>query len=480
VTTEGGRTVPSDEREPSDTELLRSVAEGDEQAYGVLWQRHEAAARRLAAQITTPSNVDDLVSEGFLRVLRAVKAGGGPDTAFRPYLFNTMRRYNIDTGRSYHQRISLTPDDADLDVLPAEPAGEVFSADAERQAAWRAWESLPEDTRTLLWHLVVEEETPAQIAPLLGVSPNGVSSRAVRAKERLRQAFLTQHLAAADTEECRRTRAGLGAYVRDALSTRDRTAADRHLAECRRCTAALAEVRDVNTTMRIVILPLLLGGAAVAERYLAAAAHSGGAAAGTASATVLPGHVRRIAAAAARPRVLVGGLVAAATASAGLALLLPGSAPDHRAAAGPSARSAPAQPSGPVPVPAVTRPATGPSPSPFAPSPTAPSPASPGTSRPAGDRAPVIRREVVVRLDRFSAAPGAGDGTLVSAVLPAGWELTEAQGVPMPPGVHSSTWYVSGNELRLSLRGPDAGGSALPVHIVRPDGSTRDVRFPLA
>ena len=35
----------------------------------------------------------------------------------------------------------------------------------------------------------VEEETPATIAPLLGVSPNVVSSRAVRAKERLRQAF---------------------------------------------------------------------------------------------------------------------------------------------------------------------------------------------------------------------------------------------------------------------------------------------------
>ncbi|MBN9620375.1 MAG: RNA polymerase subunit sigma, partial [Actinobacteria bacterium] len=65
--------VEVDAREPSDAELLTAVASGDDDAYGVLWARHESAARRLATQLTRPSNVDDLVSESFLRVFNAVK-----------------------------------------------------------------------------------------------------------------------------------------------------------------------------------------------------------------------------------------------------------------------------------------------------------------------------------------------------------------------------------------------------------------------
>ena len=37
--------------EVSDAQLLTALRAGDEHALGVLWQRHEPAARRLAAQI---------------------------------------------------------------------------------------------------------------------------------------------------------------------------------------------------------------------------------------------------------------------------------------------------------------------------------------------------------------------------------------------------------------------------------------------
>lgn len=231
----------TDPRAPSDTELLSAAARGDDTAYGTLCSRHEAAARRLAAQLTRHGNVDDLVRDSFQRVLQAVQAGGGPHSAFRPYLYSTMRRDKLDTGLESDQR-----------------------------AAWRAWESLPDESRTLLWHLVVEEETPAQVAPLLGLSADAVSSRAVRARERLRQAFLMQHLARADNEECRAMRAKLGSYVRNALSARDTAAVEAHLAQCADCSQALAELRDVDGSLRLVIAPLLIGGSAVAAKYLAA------------------------------------------------------------------------------------------------------------------------------------------------------------------------------------------------------------------
>jgi len=260
--------------EPSDAELITAVRAGDRDAYGVLWGRHEAAARNLARQIAKSSDVDELVSESFYRVLRALDGGGGPDGAFRPYLLSTLRRVNIDTGRGYYQRVSLTDDDTELEGTPGDSAADIAIEQGEQTAAWKAWASLPDSSRTLLWHLLVEEESPAAIAPLMGTTPNGVSSRAVRAKERLRQAFLQQHVRLADAEQCEWTRLRVGEYVRSALSNREHEAVEVHLEDCKRCKAVVAEITDVNQTLKVLVAPVILGAAAVG--YLQAAGASTG------------------------------------------------------------------------------------------------------------------------------------------------------------------------------------------------------------
>jgi hypothetical protein len=192
-----------------------------------------------------------------------------------------LRRINIDNGRSYYTRVALTDDERDLELDHSDSAADILADNDESSAAWRAWNSLPDSTKTLLWHLIIEEETPAQIAPLIGTTPNGVSSRAVRARERLRQAFLQQHLLDADNEPCRQARRRFGEYVRDALSARDRTEVQGHLDGCARCQAALFEVTDINQTMRVVIGPAVLGGLVLASHYAAASGISVGAAKGS-------------------------------------------------------------------------------------------------------------------------------------------------------------------------------------------------------
>ena len=54
----------------------------------------------------------------------------------------------------------------------------------------------------VLWHTEVEQQKPADIAPLLGMSANSVSALAYRAREGLRQAFLSQHAADPDDVDC--------------------------------------------------------------------------------------------------------------------------------------------------------------------------------------------------------------------------------------------------------------------------------------
>jgi RNA polymerase sigma factor (sigma-70 family) len=354
--------------QPSDAELITAVRAGDETAFGSLWTRHEHAARRLARQIGNPSNADDLVSEAFFRVLRALKSGSGPDGAFRPYLFSTLRRINIDNGRSYYTRVSLTDDDSDLELEHTDSAADVLMDNTESSAAWRAWNSLPDATRTLLWHLVIEEETPAQIAPLIGTTPNGVSSRAVRAKERLRQAFLQQHLLDADSDGCRRSRARLGEYVRDALSARDRTEVQAHLDTCEGCRAALFDVADLNQTMRLLIAPAVLGGALLAAHYITAtgAAAGAGAAKGAIFGRVSLHHLKNPAVATG----VVGIVVAAGIGSAFAIHAVSTSAPAKPAAAlSPAASAAASGPRPPPPVPASAPPR--PTPTSITPTPTA-------------------------------------------------------------------------------------------------------------
>jgi len=372
--------------EPSDAELITAVRAGDREAYGALWGRHEAAARNLARQIAKSSDVDELVSESFYRVLRALDGGGGPDGAFRPYLLSTLRRVNIDTGRGYYQRVSLTDDDTALEGEPGESAADITIEQGEQSAAWLAWASLPDSSRTLLWHLLVEEETPAAIAPLIGTTPNGVSSRAVRAKERLRQAFLQQHVRMADTEKCEWTRLRVGEYVRDALSNREHLAVDAHLKECKRCKAVVAEIADVNQSLKVLVAPIILGGAAAAAGYL----HAAGASAGVH--LVGLGQLRRLI----RPSVLAGAATVVAAAGIAGALVAANQGGHPKAAPPPPAPSSssvqvvqappptpkpPAPKPKPKPKPPVVPPPPPPTPTPTTPPPT-PTPPAPSTPKP--------------------------------------------------------------------------------------------------
>lgn len=255
---------------PSDAELIARVRGGDLAAYGELFERHVEAARRLARQLMRGPDVDDLVSEAFARTLIALQGGGGPDVAFRAYLLTSVRRIHVDRIRST-RRVQPAED------MTAFDAGVAFHdpavADFDNSAAARAFRSLPERWQLVLWHLEVEGQKPADVAPLLGMSPNSVSALAYRAREGLRQAFLTMHATDETPPECRWVTEHLGGYVRNGLSRRDSTKVDAHLQGCRRCTAVYLELTEVNSHLAAIIGPLVLG--AVASAYVAAAGGSG-------------------------------------------------------------------------------------------------------------------------------------------------------------------------------------------------------------
>ncbi|THV32132.1 sigma-70 family RNA polymerase sigma factor [Glycomyces paridis] len=254
----------------SDPELIAATRGGDTTAYAVLYERHVHAARRLARILSRdPAGADDLVSEAFAKLLHTFRQGAGPDLAFRPYMLQTLRNTFYDRMRR-DKRVEFTDD------LSPHDTGELFVDPAvegqERRYAALAFGKLPERWRMVLWHTEVEEDSPAQIARLLGMTPNGVSALAYRAREKLRQNYLSEHAADSPREECRWTVDRIGARVRGKLGDRDATKVDDHLDSCVTCNLLFAELTELNSGLRGVVAGVLLGGAAAP--YIAAGAVS--------------------------------------------------------------------------------------------------------------------------------------------------------------------------------------------------------------
>ena len=307
----------------SDAELISAVRGGDVDAYGTLFERHVDAARRLARQLVSPGDADDLVSEAFVKVLGVLQRGGGPDVAFRAYLLTSVRRLQVDRFRA-GARLHTTDDMEAFD--PGVPFRDTAVEGFESEAAARAFASLPERWQLVLWHTEVEGDKPADIAPMLGMSANSVSALAYRAREGLRQAFLTQHVAELEQDDCRWTHGQLGAYVRDAISRRDSAKVEQHLQECRSCMAIYLELTEVNSNLGALLAPLLLGG--VATAYLGGAAASGGLPAGIG---LVAGRIRDLVGGNAATAAVAGVAVSTVVVAGGIALAT--RAPDRAPAA---------------------------------------------------------------------------------------------------------------------------------------------------
>lgn len=256
-------TVPADLEGPSDADLIDAVRKGTVSAYGSLYERHVASAYNLARQLSrSPAEADDLVSEAFAKVLDTLRGGRGPDSAFRAYLLTALRHTAYDKTRR-ERKVELSDDVSTASGVKQEAVSEQFSdtavAGLERSLAARAFARLPERWQAVLWHTEIEGQSPAEVAPILGLTANGVSALAYRAREGLRQAYLQVHLAETTERRCRATAERLGAWTRSGLAKREKAQVEVHLDECDRCRALAAELADVNGAMRGFVAPLVLG-----------------------------------------------------------------------------------------------------------------------------------------------------------------------------------------------------------------------------
>ena len=188
-------TIPGSEQD-TDTALLTAVRAGDTGAFGTLYERHRASARQFAyGLVRDPADAEDLVAETFVKVFASLRAGRGPLVAFRAYLHTTMRHVCYHRARR-DRRLEFTDD------LSRYDEGQPFTDPAldrlERAYAAAAFRKLPPRWQDVLWQTEVEGNTPAEVAGVLGMTPNAVAVLAHRAREGLRSLYLQQHVAVAE------------------------------------------------------------------------------------------------------------------------------------------------------------------------------------------------------------------------------------------------------------------------------------------
>jgi RNA polymerase sigma factor (sigma-70 family) len=266
----GGSTTRAEGSAPPlpDDALLEAVRAGYREAFLVLYDRHRDLAWRVARSVVT-SDVDaeDAVAEGFARMLDAVQRHDVQ--SFRSYLAATVRHAGIDLHR---RRDRVVRESLPEPVVMGAAVEEAALSWTDDNLVGRAFAALDERHRVALWLAEVEGFSTAEVGAVVDTSANGAAALLVRARERLRQCFLAEHLARPQDPACADVSGALAEYVRGSASRRTTRRVEDHLDLCDACIERLDEVRSVNTTLAAALpaVPVSLrSGQYVLDRWAA-------------------------------------------------------------------------------------------------------------------------------------------------------------------------------------------------------------------
>ncbi|MEU7787159.1 MULTISPECIES: sigma-70 family RNA polymerase sigma factor [unclassified Amycolatopsis] len=246
--TELGTVPPPAASESDEQALLQRLRNGEDAAFGELFELHAAAVRRLAQSLAADrSEAEDITAETFFRVLQALRRGAGPRDYVRAYLLTVARRVSWE----WHGARRDVPVSDDELTFRAGAGADTHARTAEHTLITTAFTSLPERWRTVLWQTEVEGEQPAMVAPHFGLSANATAALARRARQGLRAAYLQAHLSVnRGPDSCRSVVEKLGGFTAGSVTGAEAERIKAHLHGCASCRATQDELRDVCSSLR--------------------------------------------------------------------------------------------------------------------------------------------------------------------------------------------------------------------------------------
>jgi RNA polymerase sigma-70 factor (ECF subfamily) len=169
-----------------ETRLLTRAAEGETDAFRVLFEAHRDAVFRLAYRLTGALDVaEDVAQECFLGLIRHPGRFDARRGSLRQYLFGTVRNLVRQRCQASGREVPLD-DDPDAGPCLTTDAGGVESGELS-EAVQAAIGTLPVLQREALVLFEFEELSLDEIAAMAGCDAGTVKSRLHRARARLRR-----------------------------------------------------------------------------------------------------------------------------------------------------------------------------------------------------------------------------------------------------------------------------------------------------
>ncbi len=171
----------------SDSELLRLMLAGDEEALALLYRRRQGGIYRFALQMSGSKSIaEDITQEVFLFLMREGQVFDPSKGALSAFLFGVARNYVLRRLRTEHLLAPLS-DDGDDDVMFSQPSAEMCPLEdltrAETiESVRKAVLSLPPKYREVVVLCELQDISYGETAEILGCAIGTVRSRLHRAR----------------------------------------------------------------------------------------------------------------------------------------------------------------------------------------------------------------------------------------------------------------------------------------------------------
>lgn len=165
-------------------ETLAAARSGDETAFMLLFRAQQPVLLRALTVLAGPVAAEDIAAETWLSALRRFDRFTGDERGFRAWLLTIARARWVDSVRAEVRRPE-TPQD----VLPEQAGHDDVHATVERRIttaqALTLIASLPPETAEVLTLRIVAELDVAEVARIVGKTPNHVRVLTHRGLRRL-------------------------------------------------------------------------------------------------------------------------------------------------------------------------------------------------------------------------------------------------------------------------------------------------------
>jgi RNA polymerase sigma factor (sigma-70 family) len=174
-----------------DRDLMKRLADGDEDAFRKLFARYAPAAMALALRVVRRANLaEEIVQEAFLALWRSPEGYDQQRGSVRSWLMGMVHHRAVDLVRreeSYRRRAEDSIGQAREELADhAEEVVERVDAPQERRLVRTALEDLPDEQRAVLTMMYFDGLSQSQIAERTGLPLGTVKSRTLLGMRRLR------------------------------------------------------------------------------------------------------------------------------------------------------------------------------------------------------------------------------------------------------------------------------------------------------